>query len=287
MKEAGADAARQAKRRSPAPGEEAAGQKPRDAEAEPPPRRRAGEAAEESAELAAKKAAEMPAAMAAARTIAEANDAVDTPVLVVIGLLNALKLRYRWIRSFTARPKLSAGHFSLWMIASETEVESDYTERLLAQERARQRRIEAGERFSNFRRKVDPKDIEGAPPPAPGAPAGHAKSKHGVTESAQADLLNNPERIFSGKHAGTTPEGVAYERDVDIYYRDESVVITEAGKKHSVITAYGKIATKGKIKPVDPAEFADSKNFVEIDVKGPSNEVIFPSRKRWEAQDWP
>jgi hypothetical protein len=145
MEEAGADAARQAKRRPPAADEEAAGQRPRDAEAEPPARRRTDQAAEESAELAAKKAAELPAAVAAARTIAELNDAAGTPVLAVVGLLNALKLKYRWIRSFTARAKESVGHFSLWMIASETEVKSDYTEKLLAEERARRRRIGTGE----------------------------------------------------------------------------------------------------------------------------------------------
>jgi hypothetical protein len=67
----------------------------------------------------------------------------------------------------------------------------------------------------------------------------------------------------------------------DVYYRDGSVVITEAGKKHSVITAHGKIATKGKIEPVDAADFAGDHNFVEINTKAPSNEVIFPSRQRW------
>ena len=124
MEEAGEGAAQRGRRR-PDADEEAAARRPRDAEADAA-RRRAGEAGEDAAELAAKKAAEMPAAMAAARTIAEVNDAVDTPVVVVIGLLNALKVRFRWIRRFEPSDEPGAGRYSLWLISSKTKVK-DYT----------------------------------------------------------------------------------------------------------------------------------------------------------------
>jgi hypothetical protein len=64
--------------------------------------------------------------LAAARTIAEVNDAVDTPVIVVVGMLNALKAKYRWIRRFEPSDEPGPGRYSLWLISSKTKVK-DYS----------------------------------------------------------------------------------------------------------------------------------------------------------------
>ncbi|MGC1951679.1 MAG: hypothetical protein WA970_03710, partial [Gammaproteobacteria bacterium] len=65
---------------------------------------------------------ERPTALAAARAIAEANDRLDSPVAVVLGQLLSLKSRYRWIRSFRARPVGTPGRYTIHMIASDTLV---------------------------------------------------------------------------------------------------------------------------------------------------------------------
>lgn len=91
----------------------------------------------------------------------------------------------------------------------------------------------------------------------------------------QADLLNRPERIFSG----INDKG----REVDVYYRNEDVVITEAGKKTSVITAYGRSSPKNGNDAVKVKRWADNPRYVEI--KG--NEVVHPDRSQWEADGWP
>jgi len=77
---------------------------------------------------AAKKAAELPAAIAQAKAITKTNDAVDTPVPALLGVLNAsVKPRYSWIKRFEARPKGTPGHYSIHMIASDHEIDPDYT----------------------------------------------------------------------------------------------------------------------------------------------------------------
>lgn len=134
-------------------------------------------------------------------------------------------------------------------------------------------------RFDNFRQTVDPKDIKGAPDVANSGTTGHARSKHGVSNQVQADILNKPDRIFSGKNKNG--------REVDIYYKDGSVVITEAGNKRSVITSYGKVDAKAKTPTaVDPSKWANDANYVEIKVNGP-NQVIYPNLERWKLGDWP
>jgi hypothetical protein len=91
----------------------------------------------------------------------------------------------------------------------------------------------------------------------------------------QADLLNRHERIFSGYND--------YGREVDVYYRAEDVVITEAGKKNSVITAYGISSLKNGNDPAKVERWADNPRYVEI--KG--RQVVFPDRTQWEADEWP
>ena len=85
--------------------------------------------AKETPDTAAKKAAELPAAIAQAKAITKANDAVDTPVPALLGVLNAsVKSRYSWIKRFEARPKAVPGHYSIHMIASDHDL-GDYTTR--------------------------------------------------------------------------------------------------------------------------------------------------------------
>ncbi|MFB2877370.1 DUF4157 domain-containing protein [Floridanema aerugineum] len=95
-----------------------------------------GEAGKEGAERGgkettdngAKKAAELPAAIAQAKAITEANDRIDTPVPALLGILNStVKSRYSWIERFEARPKAKPGHYSIHMIASDHEIDPDYT----------------------------------------------------------------------------------------------------------------------------------------------------------------
>ena len=84
--------------------------------------------AKETPDTAAKKAAELPAAIVQAKAITKANDAVDTPVPALIGVLNAsVKSKYSWIKRFEARPKAVPGHYSVHMIASDHEIDPDYT----------------------------------------------------------------------------------------------------------------------------------------------------------------
>jgi hypothetical protein len=82
--------------------------------------------------------------------------------------------------------------------------------------------------------------------------------------------------------------GQPYTREVDIYYSNGSVVITEAGNKNSVITAYGMIDQRAASpRPVDPEQWAGNPRYVEVNLHGGVNEVIYPNRERWERNDWP
>jgi hypothetical protein len=130
-------------------------------------------------------------------------------------------------------------------------------------------------RMANFAQTVKPNEVKPAPPGPNGSRAGHAETEHGWTKQMQADLLNRPERVFSG----INEKG----RDVDIYFRGEDVVITEAGKKTSVITAYGRSSPKGGNDPVKVKRWAGNPRYVEIK----RNEVIHPDRSQWEADEWP
>src|SRR6476469_6018163 len=61
---------------------------------------------------------------------------------------------------------------------------------------ARLQRFKA--RVANCRRTVKSNEIRGAPPGPGGSRHGPAESDHGWTDQMQADLLNRPERMFSG-----------------------------------------------------------------------------------------
>ena len=73
------------------------------------------------------KAAQFSEAQIAARAIAEAHDAADAPVPVVLGALMLLKRRYRWIEAFYARPR-GPGRFRIVFTATpEHDVDPNYT----------------------------------------------------------------------------------------------------------------------------------------------------------------
>ena len=89
---------------------------------------------------------------------------------------------------------------------------------------------------------------------------GHARSKHllGPKERTVAlDILNNPERVFTGTYEKSG-------RAVDLYWAKDSVVITDAGQKDLVVTAYGPAIDGPKGKVVDPAEWANDPLYREI-----------------------
>lgn len=158
----------------------------------------------------------------------------------------------------------------------------------------------ACERFENFRRQVTPDELYNAPAPYEHGREGHAWDKHMVSREVQASILNNPDRIFSGTYRGTDHiTGEPYTRQVDIYFRAGqrdttnslgSVVITEAGNKRSVITAYGLIDGRPSIRkrPVNADKvWAHDPDYVEIRRRGDDiDEVVFPDRASWEGNDW-
>ncbi|MEO3891425.1 DUF4157 domain-containing protein [Nonomuraea sp. B5E05] len=67
------------------------------------------------------KAAQFPEALGRAAMIKGLNDAVDTPVPVLLGLLMTLKRRYRWIETFSATP-IVPGVYEVEMVASSTSL---------------------------------------------------------------------------------------------------------------------------------------------------------------------
>ncbi|MFB8281304.1 putative T7SS-secreted protein [Nocardia colli] len=154
----------------------------------------------------------------------------------------------------------------------------------------------ACERLANFDRQVTPGELERAPAPYPGGDIGHALERHGVTPEVQASILNNPDRVFSGRYEGKHKiTGEPYTRDVDVYYQAGtneytrgSVVITEAGNKRSVITAYGLIdKRKPKVRGAKLENWAGHPNYVEIRTTDGAHEVVYPNRELWERNGWP
>lgn len=105
------------------------------------------------------------------------------------------------------------------------------------------------ENQSNYRRTVDPKDIRGAKPGEAAKP-GHSRSKHAVTPEVTADIVNNPDKVFTGINKNGN--------HVDIYYKDGSIVVTPSGQKNVEITTYGK---------VDKTKEIDAKKKLEKELK--------------------
>lgn len=70
----------------------------------------------------ARKATELPAAILEAKAITEANDILNTPIPVLLGLLNVLKRQYSWIKGFEAKPTGKLGIFYIWMLASRHQI---------------------------------------------------------------------------------------------------------------------------------------------------------------------
>ncbi|MDE1464978.1 RHS repeat-associated core domain-containing protein [Spartinivicinus poritis] len=85
----------------------------------------------------------------------------------------------------------------------------------------------------------------------PGRTKGHAASKHNVNikNPKVLDILNEPENVYTGKNKNGNY--------VDIYHKNGSVVITDAGNKRSIITAYGKVEGGKRAKPVRVDQWED------------------------------
>lgn len=69
---------------------------------------------------------QLPLALSLAAGIAEAHDAKDSPVSLVLASLLPLKARFKWIDRFSYHKK-SPGHYRIVMIGSEHDVDRDYT----------------------------------------------------------------------------------------------------------------------------------------------------------------
>jgi len=139
--------------------------------------------------------------------------------------------------------------------------------------------------IDNYRRQIKPKEIKGSQPVSPGKPPGHAGPKHGVKYEVQTEIMNNPDRIFSGKRINKDGS----ERYVDIYYKNGSAVITEQGDKGRVITGYGLIdKRRPNPKPFNIEKITNNPNYVEIKLeKLGSTNVIYPNKPRFDANDFP
>lgn len=110
---------------------------------------------------------------------------------------------------------------------------------------------------------------------------GHAGPKHKVSREVQAEIMNNPDRIFSG----INDKG----RYVDIYYKNGSAVITPFGNKERVITAYGLIdKSTPNPKPFNIENVINNPRYVEIKLeKLRATNVIYPNKSRFENNDFP
>lgn len=138
------------------------------------------------------------------------------------------------------------------------------------------------ELIDNYRRQIKPNEIKGSNPVAPNKSPGHSYSKHKVEPEVQTEIMNKPERVFSGKNDNG--------RFVDIYYKNGSVVITEQGDKGRVITAYGLIDKRKniRVKPFNLERILKDPNYVEINLeKLGSTNVIYPNRERFDKNDFP
>jgi hypothetical protein len=123
----------------------------------------------------------------------------------------------------------------------------------------------------NYLLQVKPGDLQPAParpgrrPDDPGHPEGHPWPKegerggHGMSKETYASILNSPERIFTGVNEN--------DRDVDVYYKGDTVVITEAGNKTLLITGFGKLDGAKKI-PRDPSRWVNKSNWKPITIPG-------------------
>ncbi|MCI4670781.1 MAG: DUF4157 domain-containing protein [Bacteroidia bacterium] len=116
--------------------------------------------------------------------------------------------------------------------------------------------------------RVDAGDLTNAPSFRGGRP-GHAMEKHGVTWRSCEEVLNAPDRVFTGFSEGTgRPVDVYWQRSPipDAGVNEGRVVITVRGNKNQVITAYGErgFATRGSVGYVNPGGWANSPSFVEL-----------------------
>lgn len=95
---------------------------------------------------------------------------------------------------------------------------------------------------------MEPDELKGARPAREGGSPGHSRSKHGFTKELETNIINNADRKFIGAHNKSG-------RKVNVFWKNGDVVITEADNTNRIITGYGRSATKGSNKPVDPTKF--------------------------------
>jgi hypothetical protein len=101
--------------------------------------------------------------------------------------------------------------------------------------------------------KVEPSMLKGALPAKAGGSPGHAYSSHLVPNEVVADIINMAQRKF----VGTNRNG----RDVNIFWKDGSVVITQGNDITRIITAHGLVDRRKKVPTaVDPKKWIDPKD---------------------------
>jgi RHS repeat-associated protein len=111
-----------------------------------------------------------------------------------------------------------------------------------------------------------------------GRGGGHAMEHVDIRDPAQlqrvTDIMNNPDRVFTGKNASG--------REVDIYYKDGAYVVTPAGRKTEVITVAGKgFYDKGET----PNYQKNSRGQMEKDPDKPGTPSSDANPERWGNTD--
>lgn len=108
--------------------------------------------------------------------------------------------------------------------------------------------------YDNIYRKVTPAELKDADKfvRADGKVLDGHPTKHSMPKTKQAEILNNWDRMFTGVNENGRP--------VDIFYKDGMVVITQAGDKSKVITAYGGMYSNDK-KPLPISKWTDPRKW--------------------------
>ncbi|MFC0031715.1 DUF4157 domain-containing protein [Micromonospora chaiyaphumensis] len=189
----------------------------------------------------AAKAAQYPEAVAEARAIEATNDALDSPVPVLLASLMVLKRRYRWIETFAATP-VGPGVYEVEMIASRTSL-GRYTtggpslpgprnphaaeiDRLLAEAEGLGQRLsrEELERAAA----ADPEGFAQLADRVRQEMAERAGGRTGLAAQAEADLAG------AGEHFGPGHQGPGRPR-ADVAVAESHAVAREAGVPEAIL----------------------------------------------------
>ncbi|MET8909962.1 DUF4157 domain-containing protein [Micromonospora sp. NPDC004551] len=189
----------------------------------------------------AAKAAQYPEAVAEARAIEATNDALDSPVPVLLASLMVLKRRYRWIETFSATP-VGPGVYEVEMIASRTSL-GRYTtggpslpgprsphaaeiDRLMAEAEGLGQRLsrEELERAAA----ADPEGFAQLADRVRQEMAERAGGRTGLAAQAEADLAG------AGEHFGPGHQGPGRPR-ADVAMAESHAVAREAGVPETIL----------------------------------------------------